>query len=109
MAMKKIIQDLNRAIEFEDKIYHATRLIDEVNNMINIIPGNEVEDIISILEENEVEIRQCTSCGKLMLDGYVVNDGLEYYCDNNCFDKEHGLDNLEDMYQNDEAYWTEFN
>ena len=50
MAMKKIIQDLNRAIKFEDKIYHATRLIDEVNNMINIIPGNEVENIISILE-----------------------------------------------------------
>lgn len=109
MIIKGIIKDLNKANKFEDKMHHAIKLVNEVNSIINLISSNEIEDIINILEDNQIEVRQCTNCSKLMFDGYVVDDGHEYYCSDKCFDEEIGMENLNKMYEDDEAYWTEFN
>ena len=28
--------------------------------------------------------RECTNCGKVMDSGYVIRDGEEYFCDDDC-------------------------
>lgn len=33
-------------------------------------------------------IRECYVCGKEMVEGYVLNAGQEYYCDQECVKKE---------------------
>ena len=50
----------------------------------------------------------CDICNKKMLDGYVISDGIEYYCSDNClygaFTKKEYLN----MFNNGYAYWTTF-
>ncbi len=38
---------------------------------------------------------------------YVINDGEEYYCEN-CLSKKYTKEEYNEMYENDEAYWTEW-
>lgn len=63
------------------------------------------------LEKEGIESRICSECGNIMLTGYVIDGGTEYYCGDRClyknmtkkeFDKEYGDGNTE-------TYWTEFN
>ena len=50
----------------------------------------------------------CDICNKKMLDGYVISDGMEYYCSDDClygaFTKKEYLN----MFNNGYAYWTTF-
>lgn len=54
-------------------------------------------------------MRHCIHCGKPMLhDGYVIYDGLAYYCSKECLDTEISDELYEKLYRADMAYWTEF-
>ena len=52
--------------------------------------------------------RFCTVCGRKMKQGYVVGDGLEYFCGDNCLKQIYSADEYKKMYINDQAYWTEW-
>lgn len=52
--------------------------------------------------------RFCTVCGRKMKQGYVVGDGLEYFCGDNCLRQIYSADEYKKMYINDQAYWTEW-
>lgn len=57
------------------------------------------------------EIRHCTATGKEMIAGWVVNDGEEYYSTEElalkkC--KELGYKSIEEAYEDDVCYWTEW-
>jgi hypothetical protein len=64
--------------------------------------------------------RKCTECGCGMNDGYVVGGGVEYYCSQNCLNKEFTDAEWHDMvYSGDtdedgeliadtDSYWTEW-
>ena len=54
-----------------------------------------------------VGMRTCDICGKELQSGYVINDGEEYYCEN-CLSKKYTKEEYNEMYENDEAYWTEW-
>lgn len=57
--------------------------------------------------ENE-ELRECTNCGKDMASGYVIDDGLEYFCDDDCLHSHYSPEEYEELFDQDAAYWTEW-
>lgn len=54
------------------------------------------------------DYRICTCCGKKMSSGYVIDDGLEYFCSDECLWEYYSLDKYEELYEQDAAYWTEW-
>lgn len=50
--------------------------------------------------------RICTECGKEMLDGYVIFDGVYYYCSEECLHKNYTEEEYLELYDSDDAYWT---
>lgn len=60
----------------------------------------------------EPNVRHCDECGAEMWQGYCVNSGDEYYCDNNndeCLHKHYSPKEWEEMHgANDDNYWTDW-
>ena len=51
--------------------------------------------------------RKCHSCGCGFNEGYNVNDE-EYYCSDSCLYQKYSRDEWDEMYANDEGYYTEW-
>ena len=49
-------------------------------------------------------------CGKDMDEGYYIDNGLEYYCSDECLHKHYTEEEYEEMYDdsNGYSYWTEW-
>ena len=52
--------------------------------------------------------RVCSVCGKPMIYGYVICDGMEYYCDDECLYSVYSPEEYEELCMEDCAYWTEW-
>jgi hypothetical protein len=59
--------------------------------------------------------RKCDKCNKGMYEGYVINEGDEYYCSDNCLESVYTEEERNEMLpQNDDeledasSYWTEW-
>lgn len=54
--------------------------------------------------------RICNNCGKEMNEGYCIDNGLEYYCSDECLHKHYTEEEYEEMYDdgNGDSYWTEW-
>lgn len=52
------------------------------------------------------EMRTCDICGKPMLDGFCIRDGMEYFCSDECLHKVYTEEEYQELYDNDQAYWT---
>lgn len=50
--------------------------------------------------------RLCSCCGKEIHEGFVIQDGLEYYCSEECLTKHHTWIEYSEMFDVEEAYWT---
>lgn len=57
---------------------------------------------------DEYNIRQCNSCHNGMHEGYVIEDGLEYYCSEECLHTKYTEDEYNRMYYTDRGYWTDW-
>ena len=59
-------------------------------------------------EEEEEELRECSECGKKMTEGYCIDNGLEYYCSEECLHKHYTEEEYLEMYDNGngDSYWT---
>lgn len=53
-------------------------------------------------------IRICECCGKVMTEGYCIGGGEEYYCSDDCLHTKYTPEEYEELYDLDEAYWTEW-
>lgn len=53
------------------------------------------------------DFRICSVCGRKMYSGYVVGDS-EYYCSDECLHEHHTDEEYLEMYESDDAYWTEW-
>lgn len=51
--------------------------------------------------------RICSNCKCKMSQGFVV-DSHEYYCTDECLGSRYTVKEYEEMYENDIAYWTEW-
>jgi hypothetical protein len=53
--------------------------------------------------------RVCNLCGNhLNYEGYVIDDGTEYYCSEKCLFERIGEEEYLELYEEGLAYWTEF-
>ena len=55
-------------------------------------------------------MRYCSECGKPMREGYCIDNGLEYYCSDECLHKHYTEEEWLDMYDdgNSDNYWTQW-
>ena len=55
-------------------------------------------------------MRICTECGNEMNQGYLIDNGFEYYCSDKCLHKNYTIEEWEEMYDdgNSDSYWTEW-
>lgn len=70
----------------------------------------KVLDEIEMEYEEKENIRCCSECGKSMTKGYVIEDGLEYYCSDECLHKNYTEEEFDKLYENGNgsSYWTEW-
>lgn len=54
------------------------------------------------------EPRICSYCGQKMVQGYVIDDGEEYYCSDECLGGYYSEEEYDELCQKDRAYWTEW-
>ena len=59
----------------------------DVRYLVDMYYDRFTEDEIKALESEDYEIRQCDECGRLMNDGFIIDDGREYYCSEDCLHK----------------------
>lgn len=57
-----------------------------------------------------VYARKCDHCSKGMDEGYLINEGEEYYCSDECLHQHYTVDEWAAMSDGDDAesYWTEW-
>lgn len=69
-----------------------------------------LELAIKIIEENKDNMRVCSDCGKLMTTGYCIENGLEYYCSDECLHKHYTNEEYINLYDdgNGDSYHTEW-
>ena len=54
-------------------------------------------------------IRNCNLCDiELQGEGYVIDDGTEYYCSERCLFERIGEEEYLQLYEEGLAYWTQF-
>lgn len=53
-------------------------------------------------------LRICNTCDTEMTSGYVINDGEEYYCCDDCLHGAYSEQEYDELCQEDLAYWTEW-
>lgn len=51
-------------------------------------------------------MRHCTECGAAMREGYVIDDGAEYYCTDGCLRINYTPEEWAEMYEGEVGYWT---
>lgn len=59
-------------------------------------------------EDRDEHTRVCSECGKRFASGYVIENGLEYYCSDECLHKNYSDEEWKELYNNGESdsYWT---
>lgn len=65
--------------------------------------------IIPIQEAKE-KIRICSECGRVMTEGYCIENGLDYYCSDECLHKNMTQEEYLELYDdgNGDSYYTEW-
>ena len=84
-----------------ETIIKITEFINEHN-----VPEEDVNELADLLD-----IRVCSTCGKLMYEGYVIDNGLTWYCTDECMEND-GMtrEEFEELFDdgNGDSYWTEW-
>lgn len=91
----------------------ASLIVDE--NLIIILEDvfNGFDDLECLQEEEKEEennTRICSECGKVMTQGYCIENGLAYYCSDECLLKNMKMESYLELYDdgNGDTYWTEW-
>lgn len=53
-------------------------------------------------------MRTCDCCHKPMIEGFCIFDGEQYYCSEDCLHTAYTQAEYDLMYENDCAYWTDW-
>ncbi|MPN56043.1 hypothetical protein SDC9_203729 [bioreactor metagenome] len=72
MILERLVTILKKDMNSYTSVYEA------VDNAIN----SKLDDLV-----DTVEIRVCDECGKIMVEGYCIDGGMEYYCSDECLHK----------------------
>lgn len=53
--------------------------------------------------------RTCEKCGKGMIEGFVIDGGMSYYCSEECLHKDVSPEEWEQLYEDGgDSYWTQW-
>lgn len=79
-----------------------------INEIIEFLKEQRKNDTTACLEEKEERI--CSECNKPMDKGYCIDNGLEYYCSDECLRKHYTNEEYNEMYDdgNGDSYYTEW-
>lgn len=68
------------------------------NTMIEVHKNGESDD----------SYRICSDCKEIMTEGYVIDNGLDYYCSDTCLEKNMSRKEFNKLYNDGEgdSYWT---
>ncbi len=111
-ALEVLRNDVSKSEGLED-YYHqlfgkATE--DEKRQMMTdfVIKHSEVGELIDKLWLDHV--RCCSVCGKAMTEGYCIENGVSYYCSDECMHKEMTDEEYLELYDdgNGDSYWTDW-
>ena len=62
-----------------------------------------------IIDEYEIDtMRVCSHCGKLMNEGYCIENGAYYYCSDDCLHANMTEEEYLDLYEEGDTYYTEW-
>jgi hypothetical protein len=110
--MKELIETLNncKAILSDYYEYDLAEAVNEydVENQID----NIHKIMFMILPKENKFARKCSCCEDGMNQGYVIDGGNEYYCNNECLRTKHTSDEIKEMelgLEHSDSYWTEWN
>ena len=53
-------------------------------------------------------VRKCSICGSPVITGYCVNDGMDYYCSDDCLHMVFTDEEWSEAYEEDWGYYTEW-
>ena len=69
--------------------------------------NNLARDLVFEFDES---FRVCSECGSIMVQGYVIGGGDEYYCSDECLHKHYSEEEYLQMYEDndDDNYWTQW-
>lgn len=83
-------------------------IFDAINKVV--VDKEKLDEIVNILEEEEINIRQCNNCNKLMVEGYVIENGEAYYCCDKCLESDITRVEFEELYKDGEgdSYFTQW-
>lgn len=108
--------DENTVVELYDvdksDINGQCLLLESFDNKNQIHDGWQELDIDKVrfvsdrLVQATIYVRRCSECGDIMFDGYVVDDGMEYYCSDECLHKHFTDKEWQQAYDEDWGYWT---
>lgn len=69
-----------------------------------------IENMIDFNDDGTIfgEYRICSHCGKDMTSGYMIYEGEYYYCSDECLYANMSHDEYMELYEEDDAYYTEW-
>ena len=88
--------------------FYISDCIQEINECItekSVV--SEIQDLFESFSE-DIEVRICSHCNKLMIEGFIIGEGDEYYCSEDCLYQNLTKEEYNNMYEEDEAYYTEW-
>lgn len=53
-------------------------------------------------------VRRCSNCKQPMKQGYVIDNGVEYYCSDECLHQHYTTKEFLDLYDDGDSYYTEW-
>lgn len=90
-------------IEFEQ----YKLMIELFNKFVDL---NKINEVFNKLQEADIEIRQCSKCNNIMVEGYVIGAGESHYCSDLCLESEMSREDYEELYNggNGDSYYTQW-
>ncbi|MGL5086810.1 MAG: hypothetical protein ACRC68_14060 [Clostridium sp.] len=106
------IADDDSKVYIDNEEYKS--LINKINSLLKsrdeVVRYNLATTIQEYLERFELDVRVCTSCLSLMVEGYVIDGGADYYCTDKCLEFDMTLEEFNEAYGDGETetYFTEW-
>lgn len=108
-GIKDIVCSEEKVSELEGMEWKSTK-IDMVEFANELFNDEDKENFKEICDEYDIEIRICSKCGIIMVQGYCIGDGESYYCGDDCLYSEMTKEEYEELYDNGngDSYWTDW-
>lgn len=79
---------------------------------MKLISDNAMDFLNNLLENliHSNNLRSCSHCGKIFFEGYVIEDGVDYYCNDKCLEANMTREEFDELFNggNGDSYYTEW-